>query len=506
MSSAIDAPVSILRRPRRWFAIDGPVSRQDYVQLGWTLAIVKYAIESSAIAALTGEFYTPLAFLNPWLNTKAGFLDASSGWALAWFVFTIPFVWIAISMSIRRAADAGRSPWWGMAILVPMVNYLVMIALSLADSEEQRRRDDAVIAEARQRSAFAPPADIGDGVAIGPRGDGSGSFLIALLVGVLIQVGLGLISVWFFREYGLILFFTTPFFAGAASGAVLNLDRRRGIGQLVLLIVMMNLASFIAMLCVGIDGAVCLFMAFPLLAPMSFFGGIAGSVIMTANLRGRDERKGLYTSLILLPIALLLEPLDSRRELHRVDTTVVINAPTTEVWNVVVAFPEITETPAWFFRAGISAPIRARIEGTGVGACRYCEFTTGPFVEPITVWDQPTTTDPQGKLAFDVRSQPLPMEEWTPFSGLHPPHLDDGFVSRRGQFLLEPLPGNRTRLTGTTWYDIDVRPRMYWQIWATPTIHAIHQRVLNHIKRQCEANLSRTDVSRTRSDRENSSS
>ena len=83
------------------------------------------------------------------------------------------------------------------------------------------------------------------------------------------------------------------------------------------------------------------------------------------------------------------------------------------------------------------------------------------------------------------------MEEWTPFSGLHPPHLDDGFVSRKGQFLLQPIRGqngrHQTRLIGTTWYDIDVRPRLYWKLWADPTIHAIHHRVLGHIKRCTES-------------------
>ncbi|CAN0495144.1 unnamed protein product, partial [Hapterophycus canaliculatus] len=171
--------------------------------------------------------------------------------------------------------------------------------------------------------------------------------------------------------------------------------------------------------------------AFPLLGPLSFFGGLAGRAIATVNLRNRPEYPGMITTMILLPLALLLEPLDDHRELHRVDTTVIINAGTTVVWKQVIAFPEIEEEPAWFFRAGIAAPIRARIEGVGIGACRYCEFTTGPFVEPITAWDEPSNDEASGLLAFDVESQPLPMTEWTPFSSLHPPHLDDGFVSRR---------------------------------------------------------------------------
>ncbi len=76
------------------------------------------------------------------------------------------------------------------------------------------------------------------------------------------------------------------------------------------------------------------------------------------------------------------------------------------------------------------------------------------------------------------------MFEWTPFEHLHPPHLDSGFVSRRGEFRLEPLPDGGTRLHGTTWYEIDVRPRLYWKGLADPLLHAIHRRVLNHIAQQ----------------------
>ena len=39
-------------------------------------------------------------------------------------------------------------------------------------------------------------------------------------------------------------------------------------------------------------------------------------------------------------------------------------------------------------RAGLAYPMRARIEGSGPGAVRYCEFSTGPFVEPIVTWDE----------------------------------------------------------------------------------------------------------------------
>ena len=121
-------------------------------------------------------------------------------------------------------------------------------------------------------------------------------------------------------------------------------------------------------------------------------------------------------------------------------------------------------------------PVRARIEGEGVGAVRYCEFTTGPFVEPITVWDFPN------RLAFDVVKQPPSMEEWSPYQVVHAPHIVGGLVSKRGQFQLIRLPKGRTRLEGTTWYTIDMGPQGYWTLWSDFLIHAIHDRVLHHVK------------------------
>ncbi|MGM0558703.1 MAG: hypothetical protein ACQEVA_20120 [Myxococcota bacterium] len=114
----------------------------------------------------------------------------------------------------------------------------------------------------------------------------------------------------------------------------------------------------------------------------------------------------------------------------------------------------------------------------GVGAVRYCNFTTGPFVEPITVWDEPH------RLAFDVSEHPPAMRETSLYEHLDAPHVDGYFVSERGQFLLEELPGGKTRLTGTTWYRHEVWPVAYRKVFSDEIIHRIHLRVLNHIAAQ----------------------
>ena len=120
--------------------------------------------------------------------------------------------------------------------------------------------------------------------------------------------------------------------------------------------------------------------------------------------------------------------------------------------------------------------MRARIFGHGTGAVRHCTFSTGNFVEPIHVWNEPKL------LKFGVTSQPEPMTELSFDPRIHPPHLQNYLVSKGGQFLLTPVASGTTRLEGTTWYQHHMWPAAYWQLWADFIIHQIHMRVLNHIK------------------------
>lgn len=143
-------------------------------------------------------------------------------------------------------------------------------------------------------------------------------------------------------------------------------------------------------------------------------------------------------------------------------------------------FPGSPPPDEFLFKAGIAYPIRARIEGSGPGAVRYCDFSTGSFVEPITVWEQ------SRRLAFSVREQPVPLREFSPYGDIEPAHLHGYFVSTKGEFRLIDLGNGRTRLKGTTWYYQKLRPGFYWNLWSDRIIHTIHGRVLKHIKKEAE--------------------
>ena len=70
----------------------------------------------------------------------------------------------------------------------------------------------------------------------------------------------------------------------------------------------------------------------------------------------------------------------------------------------------------------------------GVGACRYCVFSTGAFVEPITVWDAPRL------LRFRVTENPPALVELSPYGRLPTPHTHGYFVAEQGEFRLTRCP------------------------------------------------------------------
>jgi hypothetical protein len=142
---------------------------------------------------------------------------------------------------------------------------------------------------------------------------------------------------------------------------------------------------------------------------------------------------------------------------------------------VLVSFPELEHPDEWIFHLGIAYPTHATIDQTQKPMIRYCHFSTGDFVEPVTHWEEPYL------LQFDVTDNPLPMQELSLYE-IHPPHLKDYFRSQKGEFRLIKVSREQTKLVGTTWYSLDYHPTWYWRIWCDYIIHKIHWRVLKHIK------------------------
>lgn len=303
------------------------------------------------------------------------------------------------------------------------------------------------------------------------------SALIAVGVTVATAILLATLSTVLFESYGLGIFVTTPIVCGAISVLIYNRKGKKQLRESLFVSFLSGCFSLVGFIVVGLEGLICLVMVLPLAIPLFILGGFLGFLISRAIRRRMhsDILSVLFVSLV--PFLMGFEDRSGEpAPLRSVVTKVVIQGDVDRVWREVVGFTPIPEPRNLLFRLGIAYPKSARIEGEGVGAIRYCDFSTGTFVEPVTYWEA------NKRLAFEVAEQPVPMTEISPYTGIHPPHLDWAVVSERGEFLLTDLGGGRVELAGTTWFHTVMKPEPYWGWLSDMMIHTIHKRVLNHIK------------------------
>lgn len=307
----------------------------------------------------------------------------------------------------------------------------------------------------------------------------------AALVGIAVTAALGvlltLLSTEVLASYGVALFVLTPLCLGLFSSLAFGLRQPRSSGECATVGVIAVTVVSVALMGFAIEGAICIVMALPLTLSLGTVGALLGYAIQARALR-RWNAHAMSIAVLALPPLMGVEAIaPDHPPLREVTTSVVIDAPPSVVWRHVISVEPLPEPTELVFRVGIAYPTRATLDGAGVGAVRRCTFTTGDFVEPITAWE------PGRRLEFDVRSQPAPMRELSPYGGVHPPHLDGFLHSERGRFVLVRLPDGRTLLRGTTWYRNRMWPQAYWGLWSDALIHKIHGRVLRHIERLAEA-------------------
>jgi hypothetical protein len=449
------------------FCLRGPLSRGRYAVLGVGLALVKVNLDR-LLAGLNGRYWDPVRYWIPGQEPLRDLSRADLPLYATLAAVAVPFVWTGVLLTLRRLRDAGLPVWLVALFFVPFVNVLLFLVLCAAPS--------ATAPDPRS----GPPSGLLEQLL--PRGKWASAATGLAVTGVL-SVLLTLLGTVVLGTYGWGLFVGIPFMSGLLSALVYGYREPRSLGSCVGVAVASVWVASLLLLGLAIEGAICIAMAAPLAAIVAALGGLVGYGLQRHGPRLKAD--AAYSVLILaLPLLLGAEAASAPQPaVAPVRTSIVVAAPPEVVWRHVVSFAELPPPTELVFRSGISYPTSAHIEGAGVGAIRRCRFSTGDFVEPITRWDAPRL------LAFSVASQPAPMRELSPWGGIHPPHLDGFLRSRRGQFRLRALPGGRTLLEGTTWYENRMWPAAYWRLWSDELIHQIHRRVLEHVAREAEKDV-----------------
>jgi hypothetical protein len=449
----------------------GTIDRGTYALVGVLGFALKHNLDR--IVAAYG-FHRPWGLFNYWVPVRdvARITQLRDGEAVflgTLVAMALPFIWVGVVLTLKRLRSAGLPSQMVGLFFVPFLNLLFFLVLCLAP--ERNLKVPELGKDGRKTSwlfRILPESALG-------------SAAVSILLTVPAGLGLTVLGSQLLGNYGWGLFVALPFTMGFAAAMIYGIRQPRSRSSCIGVACLSTGLLAAALLALAFEGVVCIIMAAPIAVPLAAFGGACAYRAQRGPRFHRDAPVYLSALLILVPGVEWTEHVVAMPPpTFVVRSSIDVHAPPEKVWKQVVAFSEIPPPSEWMFRAGIAYPIRAEIVGRGPGAERHCVFSTGAFVEPIEVWDEPR------QLKFSVTANPPPMEEWTPYSHIDPPHLHGFMVSNGGQFLLTPLPDGGTRLEGTTWYRHGLWPSEYWRLWSDAIIHRIHMRVLRHIRDEAE--------------------
>jgi len=448
----------------RW---QGTIDRKSYGVAGLSLFVLKFFLDKFVAYAVFGRqwflwsYWQPLG-LQVRVNARHSDTRTFAGTLL---VLALPFIWLGVTLTVERLRDAGKPLWLVVLFFVPVINLLLFFLLCILEPHAVAARREAMPwPETRALDRWIPRSAMGAAAA---------SIGVTIAIGSMFTV----LGTEVLQSYGWGLFVALPFCLGLFSVLVYSYHEPRSSSScMAVSLAPIALLGGVLMI-VAIEGLICILMAAPFALALAALGGMLGYAIQAGYWLNKGTPAVLSIVLLFTPTFQGAERwLKPQAETFEVRTAIEVHAPPEKVWNQVVTFAEIPPPKELLFRAGIAFPIRAEISGHGVGAVRHCIFSTGPFAEPIEVWDEPRL------LKFGVTANPAPLNELSPYGNIQPAHLHGYFVSKQGQFLLTALPGGRTRLEGTTWYLHTMWPAAYWRLWSDYIIHKIHLRVLEHIR------------------------
>jgi Polyketide cyclase / dehydrase and lipid transport./Protein of unknown function (DUF805). len=444
----------------------GKIGRPRYLASGLILLAIKHNVDRVVAAS----FGYPWSVFNYWVfTTPTGIETVSTHDAVFYavlLVIALPFIWIGTVLTLRRLRDANLPLWLTVFFFLPFFNlvfFVILVAIPSTLPINKHARLSTNVNQLIPQSEF-------------------GSAALGILATAILSVGITALSAAGLGQYGWGLFVGIPFFLGLNSTLIYGFHQPRTIGKCLLVALLATALVGISLFALAVEGIICLAMAFPLAIVLSLFGGFIGFLLQQRQSFNAHSFRVVSVVFLLMPGLNLLEyEIVNTPPLYAVTTSVIIDAIPEKVWTHVVSFSQLPPPTETLFKTGIAYPIRAEITGKGAGAVRHCVFSTGEFVEPIRVWDQPRL------LRFDVTAQPRAMNEMSLYSDLRPPHLEGYLISQKGQFELTPLADGKTLLEGTTWYQNRFWPAPYWHLWSDYIIHRIHTRVLTHIKTLAES-------------------
>jgi hypothetical protein len=213
------------------------------------------------------------------------------------------------------------------------------------------------------------------------------------------------------------------------------------------------------------EGYICLIIVAPLIYLFILLGVLMGKLMFKWNQTTLNISILAAMTVLVFTNIITAQPGESQ-----VTDRILIHAKPEVVWQNITAFSPITSEPDyWLFKIGLPSPVQSTAEGHYVGAERKCIFSNGiVFDEKIVEYEE------NRKLTFAITKLP------------DDPEILGHLSLSQGQFILEDNGDGTTTLIGTSWYDLKVKPSLYFDIWTKSIIRNVHLEVMEHMKELAE--------------------
>ncbi len=230
----------------------------------------------------------------------------------------------------------------------------------------------------------------------------------------------------------------------------------------------------------GMEAAICLVVASPILMIMALLGGWIMSWVL--NRSGRD--RVCVTLFVLLPYAIapIEQMWQAPHETRVMQNAVTIRASPETIWNQIYEVPTIKndELPAqWIYHIGFPRPIAATIDKQGIGGRRHATFERDvSFFEIVTHWE------PAKKLSFTIKADP----DFIPHTAFDEHIIVGGrfYDVLDGTYEIEPRNDGTCLLHLSSTHRLSTRFNWYAGWWSEWVMNQIQGSILEVIRKRCE--------------------
>lgn len=301
---------------------------------------------------------------------------------------------------------------------------------------------------------------------------------VSLLIMVLICVFILLIES---GEYGASLFFAIPITIGFLLGYKNKYDdpntsKRKKISKGLLTILLFVAILAFILIAVGIEGAICILMAYPFIIIPMYVAYIIGLYIGEADAKDDKINSNAFVLLFLLnPVTYIYDHYTD--PIHdEVTSTLIIEKPREVIWEILTTEIEFNNKPNFFFKSGVSYPKAIKLNNEREQLSYQC-YTNNDTLQLFFLEFKHLK-----KIKFAPAKQTIPMRELTPYDSINAKHLHNYLFVNYGEITLESIDQGKTRITAKTQYNYKIAPKWYWKLWSNYIIDEMQLHVLKSIK------------------------